>query len=181
MTAPFRGWEKRAQETFRALLMALAYPGRVFPLRGPSPEEALLRVAEALVDGSVGVHGPGFLLEALRAQGVRSALPQEADFLFAEGPGGLEDLARRARVGHPLSPEEGATLVAAVPLGRGPLLRVTGPGVEGEAFLRAPLPRGFLEVREARLAYPLGFEVFLVDGRGVVGLPRTAEVQVWDT
>ena len=131
--------ERRTQRTFRALLEAMAYPSRVFPLKASSPKEALLRVAETLVDGRVALHAPAHLASALAHRGVRVVPPEEADYVFLEDAAGLENLLPRVRLGHPLAPEEGATLVVAAPLGRGPLLRARGPGIPGEA--EGSLPR----------------------------------------
>ena len=173
--------ERRTQRTFRALLEAMAYPSRVFPLKASSPKEALLRVAETLVDGRVALHAPAHLASALAHRGVRVVPPEEADYVFLEDAAGLENLLPRVRLGHPLAPEEGATLVVAAPLGRGPLLRARGPGIPGEASFRLQVPLGVWPLRESLLSFPLGFDLIQVDGRGVLALPRTVEVRPWDT
>ena len=114
-------------------------------------------------------------------RGVRVVPPEEADYVFLEDAAGLENLLPRVRLGHPLAPEEGATLVVAAPLGRGPLLRARGPGIPGEASFRLQVPLGVWPLRESLLSFPLGFDLILVDGRGVLALPRTVEVRPWDT
>ncbi|GLV48932.1 carbon-phosphorus lyase [Thermus sp. LT1-2-5] len=180
---PFRGRERRTQEAFRSLLLALSYPGRAFPFPASGPREALRLIGETLLDEEATVLGPDWLLDALAEAPPRRALgPEEVDFAFVEGFG-LELLSLLPRLprGTPLEPEGGATLVLALPLEGGQRVRLRGPGIPGEAELRLPLPARFWEVRAASLDYPLGVDMFFTDGRRVVGLPRTTEVQPWAT
>lgn len=182
LAAPFTGWERRTQRAFRALLQALAYPGRPVPLPTRTPREALRLLGETLVDEGVGVHAPPWLRGALKGVGVREAPPERAGLVFLEGfgPEVLDLLPRLAR-GTPLEPEGGATLFLPVRLDRGGRVALRGPGIPGERPLQADLPPEFWRTRAALLDYPLGWELFLTDGRQVVGLPRTTEVKPWDT
>lgn len=181
LAAPFAGWERRAQRAFRAMLLALSYPGRPFPLGAGNPRAGLRRLAEALADEDVGVYAPSWLLEGLKPLRPRPVPLEEAELVFLEVPEEALRLLPRLHRGTPLAPETGATLFLPVRLDRGLEVGVRGPGVLGEARFRADLPPAFWEVRAALLAYPLGVEVFLTDGRAVIGLPRTAEVALWGT
>ncbi|MCX7850798.1 phosphonate C-P lyase system protein PhnH [Thermus sp.] len=183
MTAPFRGKERRTQEAFRSLLLALSYPGKAFPLPSSGPQEALRLLGETLLDGRVTALGPDWLFAALaEAPPRRAREPEEAEFAFLEGyTPALPSLLPRFPRGTPLEPEGGATLVLVAPLGQGQRARLRGPGIPGEREVGIGLPPAFWEARAACLAYPLGFELFLTDGRKVVGLPRTTEVEPWGT
>lgn len=181
LAAPFAGWERRAQRAFRAMLLALSYPGQPFPLGAGNPREGLMRLAEALADEEVGVHAPPWLLEGLLPLRPRPAPPEEAELVFLESAEEVLRLLPCLHRGTPLAPETGATLFLPANLDRGPAVGVQGPGVPGEVRFRADLPPAFWEARAGLLAYPLGVEVFLTDGRAVIGLPRTAEVRPWGT
>lgn len=181
LAAPFSGWERRAQRAFRAMLLALSYPGRPYPLGAGSPRGGLKLLAEALVDEGVGVYAPPWLLEGLLPSHPRPAPLEAAELVFLEGPEEALRLLPRLHRGTPLAPEAGATLFLPVRLDRGLEVGVRGPGVLGEVRFRADLPPAFWEARAGLLAYPLGVEVFLTDGRAVIGLPRTAEVRPWGT
>jgi alpha-D-ribose 1-methylphosphonate 5-triphosphate synthase subunit PhnH len=86
---------------------------------------------------------------------------------------------RDLRQGSDLHPEEGATLVLAATLGEGQALRLTGPGVDGLVDVKiGGLPDGFWDMRRDVMRYPMGFEIFLIDGARVLGLPRSTAVEV---
>lgn len=177
--------ELRAREAFLALMWALSYPGRSHALPAPIPdnEAACLAIASALLDLETSFFTPD---KALADQLIRTgAQPQsaaDAAYHFYPSVESFQDAStlqtvQQARVGSYLYPDHSATLVIACRLGSGPLLRLTGPGVVGEAELRVEgLPFAFWRLRAEQLRYPLGFDLFLVDGEQVVGLPRTTQV-----
>ena len=175
-----------AQRVFRCVLQATAAPGRLFtlPPTGTVPWEA---VALTLLDHEVafcvvGAGDAGVGDRLATDTGSREVPVREADFAFVLGRSGGEvlELGR----GTLERPEAGATAVYAVDRlsNSGPLaLRLSGPGVPGERTLGVEgLPVGEVEgIQEARADYPLGVDVYLVDGAGqVAGLPRSTRLEV---
>jgi alpha-D-ribose 1-methylphosphonate 5-triphosphate synthase subunit PhnH len=91
-----------------------------------------------------------------------------------------QDALRQAPIGTYEVPDQAATLVIGCGLESGTRLRLIGPGINGSTELRvSDLPRWFWPLRAERIRYPLGWDVFLVGGDRVVGLPRTTTVEVW--
>jgi alpha-D-ribose 1-methylphosphonate 5-triphosphate synthase subunit PhnH len=175
--------ERAARETYLVLLHALAGPGRHLPWPDPpgSVAAALGRVGEALLDAQATFRATNASLATRLA--ALGAVPEDvsrAEFLFADAAEpGLPSLAASAGVGTWIAPELGATLVVAALPGLGTPALLRGPGIRGELQVGLPLvPIAFWETRSARLAYPLGWDLFLVDVQGVTGLPRTTVVQL---
>jgi alpha-D-ribose 1-methylphosphonate 5-triphosphate synthase subunit PhnH len=181
---------QRSQRTFRALLAAVAHPGRVTPLAEPvdAPDElhpALAAAALALLDRDVAVwvapHAParvGAWLTA--ATGCRrTAAPAEADFAVILDPIDALPLVRW-NAGTPVDPEQSATLLVRVDsIIGGTCARLAGPGIEGSMTV-APLglPEPFWREWAANTArYPLGIDCFFFDAGRVIGLPRTSAEQ----
>lgn len=175
-----------SQRAYRCLLEATANPGKLFALP-PAGADAAEVVLLMLLDGEVTFRalGPG-APEAegrlVRETGARTAPLSEADFVLVLGGnsgGALRDLKR----GTLEAPEEGATAVYAVERlsERGTLtLVLSGPGVPEERVLGVEglALEEVEEIQESRAAFPLGVDVYLVDGSGLVaGLPRSTRVE----
>lgn len=171
-----------SQRVFRRLLEATASPGKLFvlpPFEDCSPTDS---IARALLDHETTFHVVGenegnFTL----ATGARYAPLHEADFVFVHEPGRVALDMKRGELEWP---ELGATAVYAVERlsNFGPItLRLSGPGVSGERMLGIKgLPLSEVKaIRDSRADYPLGVDVYLVDGAGqVCGLPRSTKVEV---
>lgn len=165
----------RDTNAFEALLWAMARPGTVQTL-----PEGMADLALALVDRETRVHAEApDLARRIAATGADLVTPEKADHAFcATAEGALAALAVLP-VGSPLYPDQGATLVLSASIGSGPVLRLTGPGVDGRAEVRlGGLHAGFLDLRSARCRYPEGIDLVFVDGRRIVGLPRSIAVEV---
>ena len=169
------GFETRCNTTYEAMLWALARPG--LARRLPSPGQA--GIVEALIDRECAVHctEPDLAELALRA-GAASVAPEAADHVFMSRLPGA-DILGRLHCGSDLYPDEGATLVTDAAFGTGERLRLMGPGVDGVVEVSVGgLPGGFWQERARVMRYPMGFELFLVDGDQVVGVPRSTRVEV---
>lgn len=167
-------FEARCNATYEALMWALARPGLIRTLPVPGPEA----IVEALIDRECAVHCADPDLASL-AERTGAALvgPEAADHVFA---GRLEhaDTLGRLRCGTDLHPEDGATLFVAARLGAGERLRLTGPGVDGaEEIAVEGLPEGVWQARRAAMRAPMGFELFVLDGDRVLGVPRSTTVE----
>jgi len=165
--------ETRDNQTFEALMWAMSRPGTVREM----PEPGLLPVALALVDIETQVCcDDPVLAEALARTGAHKTAADEAGYLFVTGD--PMPAMRAAKPGSALYPDEGATIVIAVPLSGGPRLKLTGPGIETSIEVSPDLPPAFWAERASRSAYPAGHDLIIVEGQRVVALPRSTQVEV---
>lgn len=170
-------FETRTNAAFEALMWALARPGTVQAL----PFPGFVGLIEALIDRECRVYcDDPVLARAAAATGAALAPAAEADHAFlslaeAAGLATLEQLP----VGSALYPDAGATVLAPARFGAGTGLQLTGPGIETCADIAlADLAHRLWALRAARCRYPAGFDLFLVDGRSVIGLPRSTQIEV---
>lgn len=182
--------ETLARETFQALLSALSNPGHMFALPGTalSTRQACLQIGLTLLD----LETSFFTLDpalgaALGQNGARLLPASSAAYLFFPdsavftGPAAAQTLTciEQAAVGTVIDPDDGATLIIACGLGAGRLLHLQGPGIQDRTEVRVDhLSPDFWQLRAAKIRYPLGIDLFLVDGGQVVGLPRTTLVEM---
>lgn len=165
-------FEARTNATYEALMWALSRPGLTRDL----PAAGQAGIIETLIDRECAVYCDDPDMAELAARGGAAMVaPEKADHLFlCQPPAQLTGL----RQGADMYPEEGATLVIPVSLGRGDTLRLTGPGVDGAITVPlAGIPHAFWAERQRVMRYPMGFEIFLLDGAKVIGIPRTTVVE----
>ena len=167
--------ETMDNRAFDALLWALSRPGQTRALPEPG-EGAIIR---ALLDRECRVYAADpLLLPELMRTGAEVADIAVADHVFL-GAMLSADALRQVAVGSDLYPDDGATVVLRADIGSGPKVRLSGPGVDGELDVQlGGLPDGFWSARAARLRYPMGFDLFFLDGSTVIGLPRSTKVEV---
>lgn len=172
--------EVREHATFQALMWALSYPGQ--PQRLPTAGlDAFVAVADALVDLETSYftpHAP--LATALARTGGRALGPREAAYQFYPQPSiAALDLLAAAPVGTHRDPDHAATLVLGCTLGSGTSLHLSGPGIATPHSLSiGAIPSDFWALRNAAIAYPLGWDLFMIADDHVIGLPRTTIVEV---
>ncbi len=166
--------EVGSNATFEALMWALSRPGQIRRLPEPGPEG----IVDALIDRECRVFASDEKTVARAARaGAEIVAPNEADHVFA---GDLSDasLLTRVPLGSDLHPENGATLVVNATFGTGEKLRLSGSGVDGAVTIAiGGLPSDFWARRRAVSRYPMGFELFLIDGHQVLGIPRSTQVE----
>ena len=169
--------EIRTNATFEALMWALSRPGTVRDLPGTDP--AL--IAEALLDRECRVWcADPDLARRIAATGAQLTDIARADHVFA-GQVDADALARLAQVatGSDLYPDAGATVILSAAFGTGRRLRLTGPGIESAATIAVDgIDPGLWPLRAARCRYPMGFDLFLMSGAQVMGLPRSTQIEV---
>jgi alpha-D-ribose 1-methylphosphonate 5-triphosphate synthase subunit PhnH len=172
--------ESISHATFSALMWSLSYPGRahLLPHGGLT---AFATLADTLLDIETSYHTdyPAFA-PTLARTGARSLPPAAAMYHFypALAEPALGPLAD-APAGSYAYPDASATLVLGCRFGAGRRLSLTGPGITRTQTLWVEqVPDGFWALRERACRYPLGWDVFLVADRQVVGLPRTTLVEV---
>ncbi len=170
--------EARTRETFLALMWALSYPGRLYDV--PDAGDPFALIAETLLDLETSYFTPDAALQPVLAHSGARSLPVEtAAYHFYPALLSLHlPTLRQASVGTMLYPDEGATLVIGAVLGEGAEFVLQGPGVNGQQSLQVDgLPDAFWELRETACRYPLGWDIYLLDGRRVVGLPRSTRIE----
>ena len=167
--------EARCNATFEALMWSMARPGDVREL----PEAGMAQIVEALIDREcVAYADSADLGQKIADSGARLGEPADADHLFLDSLDGASETLAAIRCGSALYPDDGATLVAQVAHGAGQRLRLTGPGIDGARDMAIALPPAFWALREQLCAYPEGFDLLLVDGRSVIGIPRSTQIEV---
>ncbi len=170
----------QAQATFRAVLRAMSFPGRVITVPQAAAPEGLSPAAAAillaLTDQTVSVALPAPALSTWLgfASGARPAPPEAADFVVAHTRPPLAALAQ----GDDAAPEASATLIWEVPALAGPAIRLIGPGIQDALITNLPLDTAFLTewAAQARKA-PCGVDVILCAGRDIVALPRSVKLE----
>lgn len=169
--------ERQAHQAFEALMRALAKPGTLARL----PEPGLPGLADSLLDLEVGFFTANPALDRRLAQtGARRVPADAADYLFFPRlDDHALDTATQANKGDPLYPDRAATLFIEADIGSGGGLNLFGPGIRGVRETRlGGITPAFWEKRRAACRYPLGWDVFFVDGVHILGLPRSTEVEV---
>ena len=167
--------EARTNATYEALMWALSRPS--LPRELPAPGQ--LGIVEALLDRECTVYcSDPDLAQVASRTGAALVTPERADHLFLDTLPGAEFL-RQIALGSDLYPETGATLVCNAQLGQGQPMRLTGPGCNGAVDVQVgSLPDGFWQMRAQLMRYQMGFELFLVDGVRVLGVPRSTRVEL---
>ncbi len=178
-----------SQAVFRRIMRAMAAPGTILvcgeTLAAPAPlapaaAAALLTLADfetpLWIAPSFGSAAAAYL--AFHTGAPLAPSPDQAAFALIDlAVDGLR-LERFAQ-GRAEYPDRSTTVVAqAASLSEGPALRLAGPGVLGEAELRAaPLPADFLVQWAAnRAGFPLGVDMIVSAGTRLACLPRSVAV-----
>jgi alpha-D-ribose 1-methylphosphonate 5-triphosphate synthase subunit PhnH len=171
--------EARSHQTFRALMDALSRPGQIGRLPA-SGLAAFSTIADALLDLETSYHTPDSqLLPQLARTGARALPPGAALYQFYPRLGPDLGALAEAPAGTYADPDQSATLVIGCTFGAGRALRLRGPGIAGVADLWVDgVPDALWELRERICRYPLGWDIVLVAGGQLAGLPRTTRIEV---
>jgi alpha-D-ribose 1-methylphosphonate 5-triphosphate synthase subunit PhnH len=173
-----------AQRTFRALLAAMAYPGRITRIHDvpdvPAPlSPAIGAAARVLFDGDVSVWAGSSEAAAWLAAATGTRITQDAAAAqFAVTTSADVLPLARWNAGTAEDPETSATLLVHVAsLTGGAPVQLTGPGIAGEIVIapRGMAPGFWHEWMANSARYPLGADVFFFDMHAVIGLPRTVK------
>jgi len=174
-----------SQAAFRAVLDAMAQPGRIHRVARPDlPPPGLDRATASILLTLVDAESPVFLDGA--AEPYRdwivfhcgAPIVSAAEASFAVVLGALD--VGHFPTGSDAAPEDGATIIAQIEaLGTGQQFRLAGPGIAGHAdFAASGLPAGFVESWAANHAlFPRGADLILCAGDRVAALPRSVRVE----
>jgi alpha-D-ribose 1-methylphosphonate 5-triphosphate synthase subunit PhnH len=167
---------------FRAVLDAMAQPGRIVTLTGAAPPDGLSPAAAiallTLTDTTTPVHLAG-AADNTAARGwlafhTGAPLGEAGACTFAAGPWDALLPLDRFPVGDPAYPDRSATLIAEVPRLAPDGARLTGPGIADAAWLSLPATAPF---RRNRALFPLGVDVILTCGDRLAAIPRSTIVE----
>lgn len=180
------------QTIFRAVLDAMAHPGRIIALPALSPAQLPLIPASTMICLALVDHEtPLWLDESLATPGVTAYLrfhtgapiaraASEASFAILDG---LATNLTRFHTGGDAYPENGATVIIQAPslTASGPLT-LSGPGIDGETRLGVGgAPASFWKARESvNAGFPRGVDLILCAGHEIAALPRTTRVTLGD-
>lgn len=180
------------QDTFRAVLDAMARPGRIVEAgAGLTPPAPLHPAAAAVALTLFDFDTPIWLDSRTETAGLCAYLrfhcgcplvdaPEDARFALVGSPRLLPEIAD-FDLGDDAFPERSATLILQTEgLADGGGLRLTGPGIETEHRLTvAGLPATFWKERaRSQALFPRGIDLIMTDGERLAALPRTTLVGV---
>ncbi|MEZ4617500.1 MAG: phosphonate C-P lyase system protein PhnH [Caldilineaceae bacterium] len=187
--------ETTTRETFQALMWALSYPGKSYGLplahsvqddhrQTSQPLQPFVAIAQTLLDLEVSYFTPVSDLDPYLTQTLaQPATVDKADYHFYPYRNFLDDPAHlqfvaEAKFGTLLYPDQSATVILACRIGSGQRLCLSGPGIHTTTELMVDgIPAAFWSLRAARIYYPLGIDLLLVDGPQIVGMPRTTVIE----
>ena len=170
-----------AATAFRAVMEAIARPGRIETLAGATPPAPLSPAAGAVVLTLCDTDTPLFLAGELDCPAVRdwlafhtgAPLTGASDCTFALGH--WDDLLPLSQFpcGTAEYPDRSATLIVELPelSAQGATLR--GPGIQDTATLSLPDGDAF---RQNAARFPLGLDFMFTSGQALAALPRSTEV-----
>ena len=172
-----------AQSCFRAVLEAMAHPGRIVAagdgLAPPAPlAPATGAVLLTLLDADTPVWlgaGVAGAADWIRFHcGSPFAEPATASFAVCLELPVLSEL----EWGSDDSPQDGATIILQCPsFEHGPALRLSGPGLQQPVDARLGLSYGFDTLwRPNRMAFPRGVDLIICSGRRLAAIPRSVHV-----
>lgn len=181
----------QSQAAFRALLAALSEPGTLQRVAAEiTPPEGLATATATALLALADYETPVWLPEALRNGAAGAWLrfhcgvalvddPAKAVFAVLDGAAGEPKLSA-FNLGTDQFPDRSTTVIVQIAaLDGGAGLTLSGPGIPGTRSI-APqgLRPGFTdELRENGAIYPLGVDVVLAHGDGMIGLPRSTQIE----
>ena len=183
LSGGFAAPPEEGARAFRALLDAMARPGRVVTLAGAAPPAPASAAAGAallvLTDRTTRLWlAPSHDTPALRGWiafhtgAPVTADPTEADFALGDWAGMLP--LGRFQTGTPEYPDRGATLIVDAAAFAGVPVRLTGPGIAGAARALMPDP-AILAARTPQ--FPQGLDIIWTAGAEAMALPRSTKLE----
>lgn len=183
LTGGFADPAVQAAAVFRAVLQAMARPGRIETVRGAAPPAPCSAAAGAALLTLVDATTPLHLAGAHDCDAVRdwvrfhtgAPLVGRGDAAFALGTWDALAPLTGYPLGTPEYPDRSATLIVELPALSATGARLTGPGIRDTARLSLPYPAAFA-ANSAR--FPLGLDFILCAGDRLGAMPRTTRVEI---
>ncbi|MEM6466937.1 MAG: phosphonate C-P lyase system protein PhnH [Pseudomonadota bacterium] len=168
---------------FRALLDAMAHPGRVFSLEGARAPGPLSNAAASALLTLCDPDTPLFLAPSHDAHDLRAwiefhtgaPMVPAAKAMFALGTWDSLDPLSAYPIGTPEYPDRSTTLIVECEsLTQGCPARFTGPGIESS--LQGHLP-ALAPLQQNNSLFPLGVDWLFTCGSDVMALPRSTKIE----
>lgn len=181
----------QSQAAFRALLAALSEPGTLQRVAAEiAPPEGLAAATATALLSLADYETPVWLPAALRDGAAGAWLrfhcgvalvddPAKAAFAVLDGAANEPKLSA-FNLGNDQFPDRSTTVIVQVAaLEGGTAFTLSGPGIPGT---RTVAPQGLRpgvveELSENNALYPLGVDVVLAHGDGMIGLPRSTQIE----
>lgn len=172
----------QSARAFRAVLEAMARPGRIAAVEGAAPPVPLSVAAGValltLADPTTTLHLAGTAdcrpVRDWIAFHIGAPLCRAEDADFAVGRWDDLQPVSRFRIGLPDYPDRSATLIVELdrltPHGAG----LTGPGIHSATWMSLPETAAF---RANRALFPLGYDCIFTCGNRLAALPRSTRVE----
>lgn len=181
LTGGFADPSRDSARAFRAIMDAMARPGRIHRVGGARPPAPLSVAAGIVLLTLADPDTPLYLAGAADCAPVRDWLRFHCGAPLAEADqavlalGRWDDLAplSRFQAGSAEYPDQSATLIVEAERLEAAGARLTGPGIRDVARLNLPDP-AFHARNHAR--FPLGIDLFLTCGDRLAALPRSTRV-----
>lgn len=182
LSGDFTDAPREAARAFRAVLDAMARPGKIVDIAGgaaPAPiSPAAATVMLTLCDGETPLYlAPSYDGAAIRqwiAFHIGAPIVGREQAMFALGNWAALAPPTGFAIGTPEYPDRSATLIVEVGSLTTEGARLTGPGIKAEAYLNLP-ETGFF-ARNAAL-FPLGVDCLFTCGGRLAALPRSTRVE----
>lgn len=171
------------REVARVLRSALTFPGRVFPLPlgNVSTITSFATIGDTLLSDKqtyFTIH-PDLSIYLSRTGAKPVGAAHAAYHFYPDVDDKVLQSITQAASGMSTTPDNRAAIFVACKLRTHVTLRMSGPGIPDVAELEVnQLPTTFWETRQRTHLAPHGWDLYLVDGRQVVGLPRSTVVEV---
>ena len=178
----FTDYEMRTRHSFQMMMRALSYPGCIFNVLD-SRKGIYADLAESLLDLETSFYCEDtVLLPTLQSTGARQLPADRAAYHFYPTVNEMQiETITTANIGTLTYPDQGATLFIGCRLGQGIRLKLTGPGIPPSAnrIIQVDgIPDNFWQSRKEIARYPRGWDIFLIDGNSIVGLPRSTRIMI---
>ncbi|MBL6428523.1 MAG: phosphonate C-P lyase system protein PhnH [Maritimibacter sp.] len=182
LSGDFADAPREAARAFRAVLDAMARPGKIVDIVGgaaPAPiSPAAATLMLTLCDGETPLYlAPSYDGAAISqwiAFHIGAPIVERGQAMFALGSWAALAPQTDFAIGTPEYPDRSATLIVEVDALTTESARLTGPGIESEAHLSLP-ETGFF-ARNAAL-FPLGVDCLFTCGSSLAALPRSTRVE----
>ncbi|MCU0831341.1 MAG: phosphonate C-P lyase system protein PhnH [Rhizobiaceae bacterium] len=190
ITQPAMDLTRQSQQTFRAIMNALARPGIMQTVASVGAPDGLDSAAAAAILALCDYETPLWLAQSFAGSpsigswvtfhtgAPRVADPRLAAFALVDLECDPLDLATFSQ-GNAEYPDRSTTVIAVAPsLEAGRQLRISGPGIKGAALLSvAGLPHDFTTQWAVNgQGFPLGVDMIFCCGDAVLGLPRSTRI-----